>query len=197
MTVTKPELRERALEARRGLSPVELADLSARVAQNLSTVPEFRKSMTLATYVAKEDEVHTAPIIERALKEGKRVVVPLTQPSGLLFFEIGSLDGLAPGNFGVLEPIPGRGTPPIPLNATDVVLVPLAAWDDGGNRIGYGKGYFDAALRLRGASLSIGLALEVQRVEGIPATTRDVPLDVVVTELRVVRFPNAVASRQN
>ncbi len=197
MTVTKPDLRERALKARRGLSPVELADLSGRVAQNLSTVPEFQRCMTLASYVAKEDEVQTAPIIERALKEGKRVVVPLTQPSGLLFFEIGSLDGLAPGNFGVLEPIPGRGTPPIPLSATDVVLVPLAAWDDSGSRIGYGKGYFDGALRSRGASVSIGLGLEVQHVETIPATTRDVPLDIVVTELRVVRFPNTMAAHQN
>jgi len=197
MTVTKPELRENALKARRGLSGVELADLSGRVAQNLSTVPEFQKSTTLASYVAKDDEVQTAPIIERALKEGKRVFVPLTQPSGLLFFQIGSLDALAPGNFGVLEPIPGRGTPSMPLNATDVVLVPLAAWDDSGNRIGYGKGYFDGALRSRGASVSIGLALEAQHVERIPATTSDVPLDMVVTELRVVRFPHTMESHKN
>jgi 5-formyltetrahydrofolate cyclo-ligase len=191
--ITKGELRERALQARRGLSREELATLSQRVAQNLSSVPEFKEAWTIASYVAKEDEIQTAQIIERALLKGARVVVPRTEsaPKRLRFYEIATLEELSPGNFGVLEPTAktGRGSIPVALSESDVVLVPMVAWDERGNRIGYGKGYFDSELVSRRSSTAIGLALEVQRVEGVPSTERDVPMDVLVTETRVLRFP--------
>jgi 5-formyltetrahydrofolate cyclo-ligase len=191
--ITKGELRQRALQARRALKGDELAKLSRRVAQNLSAVPEFQGAMTIASYVAKEDEVQTAQIIERALHMGKRVIVPRIEPTPrrLRFYEIRALAELSPGNFGVLEPAAesGPGSTPVPLSESDVILVPLVAWDDRGNRIGYGKGYFDAELGSRRSSTAIGLALEAQRVERVPATERDVPLDVIVTEGRVLRFP--------
>ena len=192
MTVTKGELREAALRERRALGRDELVELSSRVARNLSTVREFAEAGTIASYVAKTDEVQTAPIIERSLRQGRRVIVPRTEssPKRLLFFEIRSLGELSPGNFGVLEPLSRTGPypAPVPLNESDAILVPLVAWDDRGNRIGYGKGYFDSELRSRGSATAIGLALEAQRVERVPATERDVRLDVVVTERRVLRF---------
>ena len=74
------------------------------------------------------------------------------------------------------------------LSETDLVLVPLVAWDDRGHRIGYGRGYFDRALAMRGPSLAIGLALESQHVPTIPEVPSDVSMDMVVTEKRVLRF---------
>jgi 5-formyltetrahydrofolate cyclo-ligase len=191
MMTTKGELRERALKARRALDSTELAGLSRMVSENLYALPEFQRAVVMASYVAKEDEVQTAPIIERAIKEGKRVIVPKTEsvPKRLRFFEIRSLTELSAGNFGVLEPNAAEGSIQVPLAETDVTLVPLVAWDDGGNRIGYGKGLFDQELRSRGSSIAIGLALEAQRVERVPITERDVPLDIIVTERRILRFP--------
>ena len=193
MTITKSELRQTALRARRALKAEELARLSRRVARNLSSLPEFEEARTIAAYVAKEDEVQTAQIIQRAVRDGKRVIVPRTEssPKRLRFFEIQALDELSPGSFGVLEPTPKtvRGSVPVPIGESDVILVPLVAWDDLGNRIGYGKGYFDAELGYRRSSTAIGLALEAQRVDRVPATESDVPLDVLVTESRVLRFP--------
>ena len=190
MTATKSALRERALRVRRGLDAVQLAELSARVARNLYCLHEFQGAKTIATYVAKEREVQTLPLIERALRLRKRVIVPRTAGSAkqLLFFEIRGVDDLSPGTFGVLEPLAAPGSRAVPLGESDIVLVPLLAWDDRGNRIGYGKGYFDSTLPSRGPTPAVGLALEAQHVARIPASSSDAALDIVVTEDRVIRF---------
>jgi 5-formyltetrahydrofolate cyclo-ligase len=140
------------------------------------------------SYCAKDDEVQTRPIIERALEEGKRVAVIVTDvPSKMLSFsEVASFTELAPGQFGILEPKPGRMRP-ISIGQADVVLVPLVAWDERGHRLGYGAGYFDRALAGATRTTKVGLALESQRLAQIPESTHDVPLDIIVTEKRVLR----------
>jgi 5-formyltetrahydrofolate cyclo-ligase len=67
----------------------------------------------------------------------------------------------------------------------------VVAWDDTGQRLGYGKGYFDRELRSIGRAASAGLAFESQRRDRLPATPSDVPLDIIVTERRVLRFGGA------
>jgi 5-formyltetrahydrofolate cyclo-ligase len=191
--MSKSLLRQRAVEARRAIPPSSLAIMSADVGRNLESLREYREARTLAAYVAKDDEVQTAPILEMAVSSGKTVVVPLVDvPSGsLLFFRVARMDELSPGHFGVLEP--KRGPRPVALSETDLVLVPLLAWDSRGHRLGYGKGYFDRALANRGSALAIGLAFECQRVERVPEEPHDVRLDVLVTEKRVLRFGRRVA----
>ena len=198
---SKGEIRQRALRARRSLSQEELAGLSEMVERNLVSMPEFKNAGTIATYVSKGDEVRTNSVIERAWGLGKRVVVPRVENSKRLrFFQVNSWDEFSPGSFGVLEPTQ-REAPAaeaVPLNACDAVLVPLVAWDERGNRVGYGKGFFDAELRSATSPTSIGLGLEVQRVEAVPVDRWDAPLDMIVTEARVLRFktgPSSKASR--
>jgi 5-formyltetrahydrofolate cyclo-ligase len=73
----------------------------------------------------------------------------------------------------------------------DIMLVPLAAFDQAGHRIGYGAGHYDhtfAHLRKSKAVTGIGLAFAVQEIESIPALSHDVPLDYVLTEKRVFDF---------
>jgi 5-formyltetrahydrofolate cyclo-ligase len=158
------------------------------VEERLVSEKEYRRARAVATYVSKEDEVQTQGLIGRMLKEGKKVVVPLVDsPSkSLHFFETRGLEDLSPGRFGILEPL--RRSAPVALEDCDVVLVPLVAWDEEGHRIGYGKGFFDRALASRGQAFSIGLALESQQVQRIPADRSDVRLDMIVTENRVLRF---------
>ncbi len=186
--MSKTQLRQAALESRRAIPRTRNAELSARVEENLFAQREFGEAALVASYVAMADEVQTAPILTRAISSGKRVAVPLVDvPSGrLLFFEIGDLSELSPGHFGVLEPRSnGRQ---VGLDETDCVLVPLLAWDRRGHRIGYGRGYFDRALKDRGDSVAIGLAFESQYVPHIPDQPSDVRLDMVVTEDGAVRF---------
>jgi len=191
--MSKSQLRAEAIESRRAIPHAQLVHESLLIEENLASQDEYREAKVVATYVSKEEEVQTDGIVRRMFAEGRRVAVPLVDlPSGtLIFFEIHGLGDVSMGHFGILEP--GRDTPPLPLDETDIVLVPLVAWDDRGHRIGYGRGYFDRALAGRGRSLSIGLALESQRIRKVPDGPSDVRLDMVVTEKRVLRFERGTA----
>lgn len=184
----KRELRSTALRRRRSIDPKLLAVLSAKVEANLASLPEFRRASLVISYAARPDEVQTRGIIEGALREGKKVAVVVTdaRSKSLRFSEIESFDDLAPGTFGILEPRPDR-VRPVSISDADVVLVPLVAWDEKGHRLGYGAGYFDRALAGAGRVAKVGLGLESQRVARIPESRHDVPLDVIVTERRIVR----------
>jgi len=70
----------------------------------------------------------------------------------------------------------------IPPRQFDLVIVPLLGFDDKGNRLGRGKGWYDRFLALQPKALKVGVALEIQRVESIPVEVHDVALDVVFTE---------------
>jgi len=186
---TKQDLRSLAIERRRAIPPEELEALSSRVAARLFATKEFARARLVVSYCAKREEVQTREIIERLLKEGRRVAVVVTDPTTrtLGFSEIASFEeDLAPGPFGILEPKPDR-LRPVSLEDAQVVLVPLVAWDTGGQRIGYGAGYFDRALAGASKVNKIGLALEAQRLPRIPKSSHDVPLDMIVTERRTVR----------
>jgi 5-formyltetrahydrofolate cyclo-ligase len=142
----------------------------------------------IASYVSKKDEVQTSGILLSAFSSGKRVLVPRSDPASmsLFFHEIESLDQLAPGSFGVLEPPVESKV--VPLSESQLVIVPVVAWDGRGRRVGYGKGYFDRGLKSRGMAVCAGLAFESQRWDFLPTTPSDVPLDIMVTERRVLRF---------
>jgi len=186
----KQELRVAALRKRRSIDPEVLAAQSSLVAANVLSLKEYLEARLLVSYCAKDDEVQTRPIIEKALEEGKRVAVIVTDPrsKALQFSEIESFaDDLAPGTFGILEPKRER-LRPVSLSEADVVLVPLLAWDEKGQRLGYGAGYFDRALAGARSVAKVGLGLESQRLPSIPTSWHDVPLDIVVTEKRVVRL---------
>ena len=186
--MSKREARKDALRTRKGLAADEVRRLSGKVHQNLLSLPEFGSAKVIASYVAKKDEVQTAEILKQALASGKKVIVPRSDPSSvsLRFHEIRSLAELRPGAFGIPEP--PTGSPTVPLAHADVVLVPMVAWDLGGHRLGYGKGYFDRELKSRGEALGIGLGFEVQRRDSLPTTPTDVPMDAIVTDRRVLRF---------
>lgn len=187
-TESKRELRAGALKRRRAIGRAELAELSSRVEANLLGLEEYGRARMLISYCAKDDEVQTRPIIEKALAGGKRVAVVSTDTRALSlsFSEIASFqDDLAPGAFGILEPRRDR-LRPVPLDEADLILVPVVAWDEEGRRLGYGAGYFDRALG--GSRIpKVGLALESQRLREVPESGHDVRLDVIVTERRVVR----------
>ncbi len=185
----KRQLREVALLKRRSIDPARLAELSSNVLKNLVSLPEYQRARQIISYVAKPDEVQTRPIVERALEDGKRVAAIVTNVTSrtLSFHEIGSFEeDLVPGPFGILEPIPSHSHP-IAISEADMILVPLVAWDEQGHRLGYGAGYFDRSLAGATGVRKVGLALESQRIPHVPESRLDVPLDVIVTDTRVVR----------
>jgi len=183
----KDDLRAKAIRARRAIPSMEMRWASKSVEANVRSLSEYFTADLIVSYCAKSDEVQTSSIIEASLKEGKRVAVVVTVPETktLTFSEITSLDELSPGHYGIPEPKP-EFVRPVQLEEADLILVPVVAWDLRGYRLGHGEGYFDRALAGQTVP-KVGLALESQRVDRIPHSRDDVPLDAIVTEKRVVR----------
>ncbi len=165
----------------------DLETKSSRIAEKVIQMREYSEAGTIACYVSKGSEVRTPALIQEALSWGKRVLVPVVNrdTTALLFSEINGLDELTPGTFGVPEP---RHLRIRELDSADVIFVPGIAWDLSGYRLGWGRGYFDAALKQRPErTTSVGLAFELQIVDRVPRAQFDLPVDLLVTENRVVQ----------
>lgn len=142
----------------------------------------------IGIYVSKDDETDTRRLIQLLLSQGKRVSVPrcsaTEQRPTLEFYQILSLEECLPSRFGLLEPVPQpcRLTNPADI---ELMIVPLVAFDEKHNRIGYGRGYYDSVLA-EFAGLKVGLGYELQKIDEFEPEAHDVPLDVIITEREVL-----------
>lgn len=185
---SKDELRSRLLEKRRTLSPVEARKRALGICARLQELEPFRSARRILSYVSsKDNEVDTLPMIAGLLREGRQVLCPRVSGPHLAWHRVNSIEQLRAGAFGILEPDPAVSHAPSEEEAlgTDaVVLVPGIAFTPRGDRIGYGRGYFDRFLRSFNG-ISIGLAYDFQIVDEFEVTPHDVPVDFVVSESRV------------
>lgn len=169
---------------RDGLGAAELDALSEEVEARAVTLPAFAGAATICMYMAIGSEVRTSGYVARVLLMGKQLVLPRVQGDTLELCRVTDpVHGLAPGPWGISEPT--RDCPVIDPARVDLFLLPGLAFDARGNRLGYGKGYFDRVLKNSGGA-RVALALEGQIVEKVPATEGDQPVQWVVTPDRVI-----------
>lgn len=162
---------------------------SARIAENLRGLDAYRESKTLMFFATHGSEVLTEPLIERALRDGKAVVLPRVEPGTLRISaaRINSMEhDLEPRAFGVREPKPGA-CPAVDRKHIDAVIAPGIAFDEQGNRIGYGKGCYDEWLKGFSQNRRIGICFDFQLARRLPKTKNDTPVGTIVTENRIVR----------
>jgi 5-formyltetrahydrofolate cyclo-ligase len=187
----KSDLRRAVVGKRNALAPAEIARRSARAARHLFSLAEVEAARTIMFFVTFASEVDTIPMVRRALSKGKRVLAPRADPARreLTPCRIQDLErDLTPGAHAIREP--ASHCPAVCLDEIDVVIVPAAVWSEDGYRTGYGAGYYDRFLpRLPGA-VRIGLGLEVQVVPEAPHEAHDLPVDILVTEAGIRRFPH-------
>ena len=180
----KRALRAAILARRRELTPQQAGSLSLALQRRFLELPEFQHAKVLALYAPIHREVETAAVASKALSTGRMLLYPAVQGNDLRFCRIASLGELLPGCFGIPEPTGDRCDP----GEADLIVVPGAAFDLFGRRIGYGKGYYDRALhRLEGSGRLVGFCYDFQLFEEIVGEPHDVTMDLIVTELRVVR----------
>ena len=182
-------LRRQARATRDGLDAETRRVLSSRIAERFLDMPEFVRAKRFLLYAAFRSEVETAGLLAALLERGKVVCLPLVVPKTKEMRAI-RVDGgveLAPGFQGIPEPTGGWDFPPEEL---DVVAIPGLLFDQNGNRLGYGGGYYDRFLANKAAqALRVGLGFGCQvAAEPIPAALHDMRLDMLVTEERVWRF---------
>ena len=192
----KKTTREKFKSLRMRLSREEVLTKSAQIKKLLFGLPEFAKAKTIAFYVAKQTgrEVETEDMIKESLAVDKRVLVPVVDKATrkILFSELRDYDSeLAHGAFNILEPKPSCRRL-VPIRESGLVIVPALVFDLQGHRLGYGGGYYDRLLRELASTKSllpfVGLAYELQVVDKLPKTLLDVPVNILVTEKRVLHF---------
>lgn len=172
---------------------MDLADVEAKslkITESIIALPEFAKASTIACYVNKGSEVQTRPLIRKALAAQKKVLVPIIKKDDpeLIFSEIPRLYELSPGPFGIMEPNPSKRKPR-DVSISDMVIVPGIVFDVYGHRIGWGRGYYDRVMKkLWPGSASIGVCFDIQLVDQIPVEQFDLPVKILVTESRVIRY---------
>lgn len=184
----KKEIRAQLL-LQRGALPAEVCQAkSHEISNRLLTSPEFKAARVIQCYLAIATEVQTARVIQEALRLKKRVAVPITDPNKrmLSLSDLADLnpDTLQPGPFGILQPRPSSFRP-IQPSEIDVWILPGIAFDEEGNRLGFGGGYYDRFLPgRRGAA--VGLAFDFQIVKSLPVEVNDHSIDQVITEKRTI-----------
>jgi 5-formyltetrahydrofolate cyclo-ligase len=184
---TKADLRAAALAKRDALDDDERA--AAAQALALRGLPmQMAPGTVVAGYSPIRSEIDPAPLMQKLAAQGARLALPaITARGKSLTFRVWHInDRLLPGPLGILEPSPAAAE-----IVPDIVLVPLAAFDRSGHRIGYGAGHYDrtlAQLHKSKGFAAIGLAFAAQEVEAVPALQHDVALDYVLTETRVLDF---------
>lgn len=179
----KSKIRKQVLDARFGLTPEQRRVKSAEIEAKLFGLQEFRRVPVILFYASFQGEVETHHMIRRALAEGKRVALPKVKGKELELYEIADFDqDVAPGAWGIPEPEGGR---PAELKDIGLIVVPGAAFDERGNRIGYGAGFYDKLLPLY-TGRTVALAFELQIVPEAPADSHDIPMQKIVTEKRVI-----------
>lgn len=185
----KVGLRREVLRRRESLSGEEAAARSRAVTARLVTLPEYLAAGTIMVYCSYKREVGTADLIAESIARGKVVAVPKTVPAERRMIPsrvVEPGDDLAPGNFGIPEPRAERFRRVDP-RAIDLVVVPGVVFDRRGNRLGYGGGYYDRFLKgLRPGGTVVAVAFELQLVESLSPGRFDVPVDLIVTEERVI-----------
>ncbi|WP_027364163.1 5-formyltetrahydrofolate cyclo-ligase [Desulfotruncus alcoholivorax] len=189
--MSKNELRNNVIAKRNTLSTQEIEQKSQAIIKKLFTLPEYQNANTIMAYIDFRNEVQTSGIIKDALTNGKKIAVPVTDiknkkltPSLLHDFP----GDLAPGAWGILEPRP-ECVRPVDPEQIDLVLIPGVAFDNVGNRLGYGGGFYDRfLLRTRKDVILLALAFELQIQPNVYHEKHDIPIQLLVTEERIMDF---------
>jgi 5-formyltetrahydrofolate cyclo-ligase len=189
LRAAKRAFRREALARRDAMLAGERAAASLRIAARLAAIPPYRAAKRIALFASMRSEVDTTPLLEAALAGGTEVFLPVTDLAAhaLRFHAVGAIADLVTGPYGIREPDP-RGAPPADPATFDLVVVPGAAFDEAGGRIGYGGGFYDAVLARVGESATVvAPAFDVQVVDSVPREPHDRRVGWIVTESRTVR----------
>ena len=188
--MNKKELRQQLRQRLAAISPAEVEARSEAASRLLCSQEECEQIDVVMIFLSMAQEVDTTPIALLAWSKGIRVLAPRVswEQRRMLPIEIQSLTtDVQPGLMGIREPVSGM---PVPVSDIDMVIVPGLAFDEHGNRLGRGRGFYDRFLSHRDfQGISCALAFEDQVVESVPTSENDVRVDMLVTDERVRRFP--------
>lgn len=173
----KTELRREIRARKRAMTEAEIEERSARLAQLFFASRAYQNAKTIYGYLPYNQEVRTVPMLERALKDGKKVAVPKVYGEEMKFLYLDDLTAVAKGYAGIPEPIADE---PVAHDETALVLMPGLAFDPQGHRIGYGGGFYDKFLAAEPNHPTLALCYEFQMLPKLDVEDHDIPVDTVL-----------------
>lgn len=177
----KNKIRKGILVLRKAMTKTIIVEYSKIITRKIIEHPRYKNAEMILCYVDAKNEVMTSGIIEDAWRKGKKVAVPKVHGEVMKFYLIESYEQLESGCFGILEP-KAECIEVTKVSEKSIVIMPGVAFDSQGNRIGYGKGYYDKYFSKYPKVYKIAIAFSLQIVPEIPADRFDIKADCVITE---------------
>ena len=176
----KSELRKQVLQEMRALSQEQKQAMDQALTERFLKHPFYQEAKVIATYLSFPHEFQTQELIEQALKDGKKVLIPKTYPKGRMDFVVYDPQQLVKTSFGLLEPQGDLEV--VDVSQIDLIHVPGLAFTTEGYRIGYGGGYYDRYLKhFSGNTLSTVYPCQIR--DFIPED-HDIPVQEVLVDER-------------
>ena len=173
----KKELRRTIRERKRAMTEEEIVSRSEKLGQLFAQSEAYKAAKTIYGYLPYNQEVRTVPMLEQALKDGKRVAVPKVYGDEMKFLYLDDLSQVEKGYAGIPEPIADE---PVADDDTALVLMPGLAFDPSGHRIGYGGGFYDKFLAAEPNHPTLALCYEFQMLPRLDTEEHDIPVDTVL-----------------
>jgi 5-formyltetrahydrofolate cyclo-ligase len=184
----KRALRAELRERRRNLTGPERDAATAGLTRNLVDLTTDLSARSIAAYLSTSVEPNTRPFLNWAHRQGIRVLLPITREDGLLDWTTGDGETETEGLYGMPEAV-GDLLGPIAINDVDLIVIPAAAVDATGMRMGWGRGYFDKTLgSMEKCPPVYAVVFDSELVDDVPREKHDQPVDGAVTPTRIVQF---------
>lgn len=173
----KSEIRAMIRAKKRAMSQAQIEKASRELGCKFRQSELYRQAQTIYGYLPYNQEVRTTPMLEQAIKDGKRVAVPKVFGDEMKFIYLEDLTQVAPGYAKIPEPIADG---PEAHDPKALVLMPGLAFDPRGHRIGYGGGFYDKFLADEPEHPTLALCYGFQMVEHLQTEPFDIPVDCVI-----------------
>ncbi len=194
MTTSKAAIRKSILIKRDAASAEWRSMASGQLAKNALSAVSNGPGGSVAGYWPYQSEADPRPLMLLAAEYGRSLALPVIEHPNVIFRRYVEGVDLVDAGFGTLGPDASAD-----CLRPAILLVPLAAFDAAGNRIGWGQGHYDRVIErllLDGAPLlTIGIAFSFQQIDAVPVEAHDRPLDMIVTEQAIFSSLESRGSR--
>jgi len=180
----KSLLRKSLMQQRAALDPMDRADKNRSILANLASVLELVSAQNIFCFISVGTEVDTHRLIDWLELQGKNLAVPkIIAGEVMIAVKFNGWSDVDSGPLGIPAPCSTNEF----TAAIDICITPGLGFTLGGQRLGYGLGYYDKWLARHQVRHKLALCYECQLVEDLPVDHYDIPVDILVTENRIIR----------
>jgi 5-formyltetrahydrofolate cyclo-ligase len=194
--MNKSELRKLIRQQRRSLSKAQRHNASRGLLRQLRSTPEYLAAKRVAVYLTNDGEIDTQWLIQDLQQRCKEIYLPVLHPlrkGHLTFIRYQKNTVMSRNRFGISEPS-FRHNKALSARFIRLICLPLVAFDERGNRLGMGGGFYDRTLAFTHKKghlpLLVGCAYDFQRISILPAESWDIPLKLIATDTSLYRLLN-------